>query len=74
MLIMGILFRNEILLFLFQLIFMCFLRSFSGGFHFYSYWSCLLASVLYMSSLVFIFPNITALHADFSFIHKFLHG
>lgn len=28
MLIMGILFRNEILLFLFQLIFMCFLRSF----------------------------------------------
>ena len=55
MLIMGILFRNEILLFLFQLIFMCFLRSF----HFYSYWSCLLASVLYMSSLVFIFPNIT---------------
>ena len=27
MLIMGILFRNEILLFLFQLIFMCFLRS-----------------------------------------------
>ena len=59
MLIMGILCRNEILLFLFQLIFMCFLRSFSGGFHFYSYWSCLLASVLYMSSLVFIFPNIT---------------
>ena len=59
MLIMGILFRNEILLFLFQLIFRCFLRSFSGGFHFYSYWSCLLASVLYMSSLVFIFPNIT---------------
>ena len=30
-----------------------------SGFHFYSYWSCLLASVLYMSSLVFIFPNIT---------------
>ena len=59
MLIMGILFRNEILLFLFQLIFMCFLRSFSGGLHFYSYWSCILASVLYMSSLVFIFPNIT---------------
>ena len=52
MLIMGILFRNEILLFLFQLIFMCFLRSFSGGFHFYSYWSCLLASVLYMRSLI----------------------
>ena len=59
MLIMGILFQNEILLFLFQLIVMCLLRSFSGGFHFYSYWSCLLASVLYMSSLVFIFPNIT---------------
>ena len=54
-----IIFLEDFLSFLFQLIFMCFLRSFSGGFHFYSYWSCLLASVLYMSSLVFIFPNIT---------------
>lgn len=47
-LLMGIAFQNHLKLYIFLLIIMCFLRTFSGGLHFYTYKKCLLASTTYM--------------------------
>lgn len=37
---------------------MCFLRTFSGGLHFYTYKRCLLASTIYMGIIISIFSKI----------------
>lgn len=58
-LIMGILFHNQLKLYIFILLLMCFLRSFSGGIHFYTYRGCLIMSILYMWSVIKIFSNIS---------------
>lgn len=56
--IMGILFHNRLGLYVFALIVMIFLRSTTGGLHFYTYLQCLLASTLYIGCAIFILPDI----------------
>jgi len=57
MLIMGILFRNHMLLYIFALIIMLCLRCTTGGLHFYTYLSCLAASTIYLWLAVVLLPN-----------------
>lgn len=57
-LLMGIAFQNHLKLYIFLLIIMCFLRTFSGGLHFYTYKKCLLASTTYMGVIIFFFSKI----------------
>ena len=57
-LLMGIAFQNHLKLYIFLLIIMCFLRTFSGGLHFYTYKKCLLASTTYMGIIIFFFSKI----------------
>ena len=52
MLIMGILFHNYLKLYAFLLLIMCFIRTFSGGIHFYTYKMCLMASTIYIGSII----------------------
>lgn len=56
-LLMGIAFQNHLKLYIFLLIIMCFLRTFSGGLHFYTYKKCLLASTTYMGIIIFFFQK-----------------
>lgn len=58
MLIMGIIFHEELKLYAFLLIIMCSLRTFSGGLHFSTYYRCLLASTMYIGSIVSILAKI----------------
>lgn len=58
-LIMGILFHNQLSLYLFALVIMLFLRSAMGGLHFYTYAGCLIVSVLYIWLAVYVLPHIT---------------
>lgn len=58
MLIMGIIFHQHLKMYFFLLILMSCLRSFSGGIHFYTYWSCLASSVIYMWSNIAVLSNI----------------
>ena len=58
-LIMGIIFHNHLKLYTILLLLMCFLRSFSGGLHFYTYKKCLLASTMYIGSIIMILSKIT---------------
>jgi len=48
MILMGILFHSKFSLYLFALFIMVFLRSSMGGLHFYTYVSCLAASVFFL--------------------------
>lgn len=57
MLIMAILFQNHILLYIFALIIMLCLRCTTGGLHFYTYLSCLVASTIYLWLAVVLLPN-----------------
>lgn len=57
-LLMSIAFQNHLKLYIFLLIIMCFLRTFSGGLHFYTYQKCLLASTTYMGIIIFFFSKI----------------
>ncbi|MCM1187432.1 MAG: accessory gene regulator B family protein [Lachnoclostridium sp.] len=57
-LIMGIIFHNHLKQYIFLLLLMCFLRTFSGGIHFYTYKKCLTASTLYIWSIIAVFSNI----------------
>ncbi len=57
-LIMGILFHNQIPLYLFALFIMIFLRSAMGGLHFYTYAGCLLTSTLYLWLVIYPLPHI----------------
>lgn len=56
--IMGILFHDHILHYLFALFVMLFLRSTTGGLHFYTYLGCLLTSTLYLGISLYVLPNI----------------
>ena len=58
-LIMSIIFHNHLKLYAFLLLTMCFLRTFSGGLHFSTYYRCLLASTIYMGVIIFILAKIT---------------
>ena len=56
--IMGILFRNNIPTYLFALIVLSFLRCYSGGLHFNTYIKCLLATISYFILAINILPHI----------------
>ena len=56
--IMGILFHDKIMIYLFALLVMVFLRSAMGGLHFYTYAGCLITSILYLWLAVYILPLI----------------
>lgn len=58
-LIMGIIFHSNLKLYTFLLIIMCSLRTFSGGLHFSTYTRCLLASSMYIGSIISILAQIT---------------
>lgn len=58
MLIMGILFHNQLSFYFFALFIMVFLRSTTGGLHFYTYAGCLLTSTLYLWLTIYILPHI----------------
>lgn len=55
--IMGILFHNDLTFYLFALFIMCALRSVMGGLHFYTYIKCLSTSILYMWLALYILPS-----------------
>ncbi len=57
-LIMGIVFHNHLKLYAFLLLIMCFIRTFSGGLHFSTYFGCLAASTLYIGIIIFILSKI----------------
>ncbi len=57
--IMAILFHNHLTLYIFALFIMVFLRSSTGGLHFYTYAGCLLTSTFYLWLTIYILPCIT---------------
>ena len=57
-LIMGILFYRQLPLYFFALFIMVFLRSSTGGLHFYTYAGCLMTSVIYMFLTLVALPCI----------------
>ena len=59
MLIMGLLFHKHFFVYCFALFIMIFLRTTTGGLHFYTYWGCLLMSVAYMGLSIVILPMIS---------------
>ena len=60
MLIMGILFHDRFLEYLFALGIMLCLRCSTGGLHFYTYFGCLATSILYLWLSLYIMPLFTA--------------
>lgn len=58
LLIMGILFRKFLVSYLFALFIMLFLRCTTGGLHFYTYFSCLTASLLYLFLGIRVLPRL----------------
>lgn len=58
MIIMGILFHNQLTLYLFALFIMLFLRCSTGGLHFYTYWGCLACSIIYVGLALMVLPHI----------------
>lgn len=58
MIIMGILFHNQLTLYLFGLFIMLFLRCSTGGLHFYTYWGCLACSIIYVGLALLVLPPI----------------
>ncbi len=58
-LIMGILFHEKLSFYLFALFIMISIRSAMGGLHFYTYFSCLVTSILYLWLSIYILPQIT---------------
>ena len=58
MLIMGILFRDQLPLYLWALFIMMLLRCSTGGLHFYTYPACLLGSTIYLGLCVLILPRL----------------
>lgn len=57
MLIMGVLFHRHLNLYLMALFVMLFMRCLSGGLHFYTYWGCLVSSILYMWLAIYLLPH-----------------
>lgn len=58
MIIMGILFHKHMVLYLFALCIMIYLRSTTGGLHFYTYIGCLTTSILYIGLATILLRNI----------------
>ena len=58
MILMGILFHRYLGLYLFALCIMLYLRTSTGGLHFYTYAGCLVGSILYLGSAVILLPNL----------------
>lgn len=58
MLIMGLLFHNNLKLYLFALFIMLFLRCTMGGLHFYTYIGCLTVSTLYLWLAIYALPPV----------------
>ena len=58
MIIMGILFHKYLGLYLFALCIMIYLRTSTGGIHFYTYPGCLVGSIFYMGLAIVLLPNI----------------
>lgn len=58
MIIMGILFREHLGLYLFALCIMLYLRSTTGGLHFYTYWSCLATTFAYLWLAIIALPGL----------------
>lgn len=56
MIIMGVIFHKHFLIYCFALLVMIFLRTTTGGLHFYTYWGCLLMSATYMGLSIIILP------------------
>lgn len=56
--IMGILFHRQLPQYFFALFIMVFLRSSTGGLHFYTYAGCLITSILYMFLALIALPHI----------------
>lgn len=56
--IMGFIFHKQLALYFVALFIMLFVRSTMGGLHFYTYWSCLGASIIYLGLAIFILPFI----------------
>lgn len=54
--IMSFIFHKYLLLFYFALFVMLFLRTTTGGLHFYTYLGCLLTSVIYMGLSILLLP------------------
>lgn len=57
-LIMGVLFHNQLSYYFFSLLVMLVLRSLMGGLHFYTYWKCLISSILYLVCVIYFLPQI----------------
>lgn len=58
MLVMGILFYQYLDLYLFALCIMLYLRTTTGGLHFYTYIGCLTVSILYIGTAIVLLPNV----------------
>lgn len=58
-LLMSLLFHNRLSHYFFALLIMLCLRCSTGGMHFYTYWSCLTASALYLWISVVLLPKLT---------------
>lgn len=58
MLIMGILFRNQLPLYFTALFIMMLLRCSTGGLHFFTYPACLLGSTIYLGLCVVVLPQL----------------
>lgn len=58
MVIMGIIFHNQLALYLFALFVMLFLRCSTGGLHFYTYLGCLGSSIAYVGLALLVLPLI----------------
>ena len=72
LLIMAILFRRQIIYYLFGLLVMIFLRCTMGGLHFYRYSQCLLASIIYIWLSVIVMPQICGNYIDDIFYFNML--
>lgn len=59
MVIMGLLFHKHFFVYCFALFVMVFLRTTTGGLHFYTYWGCLFMSMAYMGLSVVILPMLS---------------
>lgn len=56
--IIGLLFHNQLEAYLFALCIMLFMRCSTGGLHFYTYFSCLSATVVYLWLAIALLPNL----------------
>lgn len=58
MVIVGILFHNQLEVYLFALVIMLYLRCSTGGLHFYTYLGCLSSTAVYLWLAISLMPNL----------------